>query len=531
LEQSWLLLELKQRFGFSLEELGRRFGRSVSWVSRRLALVQELPEVVQQRVQRGEIVAHGAAKYLVPLARANRQVCLELVEGIGSTRLTSCDLGILYRAYQTGNWVTRQRLLEAPLVFLKSHKIQAAPALVEPSLGDSLLSDLEVLSSAARRADPRLRQGVLRNLADPQRQELACCLDQSLHERSVWRNGFIGRRAMLDQSTRAAILKLEQQGHSIRGIARALKLSRGAVRQVLRSATEIVPRRVRPEKATPYREQILKLYARCKGNLVRVHEELVVAGAQLCYQALTAFCRRQGIGRERKQPVGEYHFEPGQEMQHDTSPHRVEIGGQLRLVQTASLVLCYSRMLFFQFFPTFTRFDCKVFLSDALPYFGGSCDICMIDNTHVVVLQGTGRDMVPVPEMAAFAERYGFRFKAHEKEMPIAPPVWLKVRTPFFTGRRQPELDIARGFIFQAMSCGNSNSTGKLKVKRCSSSGVRGGPDVATMRRDYRASNRQTQTCALSLRGEERVKHLVHITSGQSNAGIADRDQQLTILG
>ncbi len=117
LEQSWLLLELKQRFGFSREELARRFGHSVSWVSRRLALVQELPDVIQERVRRGEIVAHGAAKYLVPLARANRQVCLELVEGIGSTRLTSCDLGILYRAYQTGNWVTRQRLLDAPWFF------------------------------------------------------------------------------------------------------------------------------------------------------------------------------------------------------------------------------------------------------------------------------------------------------------------------------------------------------------------------------------------------------------------------------
>jgi len=39
----------------------------------------------------------------------------------------------------------------------------------------------------------------------------------------------------------------------------------------------------------------------------------------------------------------------------------------------------------------------------------------MIDNTHVVVLSGTGQEMVPVPEMAAFAERYGFRFIAHEK--------------------------------------------------------------------------------------------------------------------
>lgn len=218
---------------------------------------------------------------------------------------------------------------------------------------------------------------------------------------------------MLDQGARAAILKLHEQRHSVRGIARALNVSRGAVRAVLRSATEIVPTLVRSEKATPYRDQILELYARCKGNLVRVHEELLASGAQFSYPALTAFCRRQGIGHEPKEPVGEYHFRPGQEMQHDTSPHRAEIGGRLRPVQTASLVCGYSRMLFFQFFPTFRRFDCKAFLTDALQYLQGACETCLIDNTHLVVLKGTGRDMVPVPEMAAFAERYGFRFQAH----------------------------------------------------------------------------------------------------------------------
>ena len=61
----------------------------------------------------------------------------------------------------------------------------------------------------------------------------------------------------------------------------------------------------------------------------------------------------------------------------------------------------------------FRRFDCKVFLTEALKYFGGSCRTVMIDNTHVVVLRGTGADMVPVPEMAAFSERYGFGFCAH----------------------------------------------------------------------------------------------------------------------
>jgi len=146
---------------------------------------------------------------------------------------------------------------------------------------------------------------------------------------------------------------------------------------------------------------------------VRVHEELQESGATLSYQALTGFCRRQGIGQAPIVPAGQYHFEPGVEMQHDTSPHEVEVGDTKYKAQTASAVLCYSRLLFFQIHPTFQRFDCKLFLTDAVRYMGGTTERVMIDNTHVVVLRGTGREMIPVPEMEAFAERLGFRFVAH----------------------------------------------------------------------------------------------------------------------
>ena len=148
---------------------------------------------------------------------------------------------------------------------------------------------------------------------------------------------------------------------------------------------------------------------------MRGHEDLVADGATLSYQALTGFCRRQGIGQAPVVPSGQYHFEPGVEMQHDTSPHSVEVGGSKYKAQTASGVLCYSRMLFFQIHPTFQRFDCKVFLTDALRYMGGSVERVMIDNTHVVVLRGTGKEMIPVPEMEVFGERLGFRFVAHER--------------------------------------------------------------------------------------------------------------------
>src|SRR5450432_725275 len=204
---------------------------------------------------------------------------------------------------------------------------------------------------------------------------------------------------MLSQAQRTAILELSAKSVSSREISRVLMVSRLTVRKVLRSNSTSVPEMQRAEKAEPHRDRILELLNSCKHNRVRVHEELLSRGAILSYQALTGFCRRQGIGQTPVVPSGRYHFEPGSEMQHDTSPHELEVGGRKYKAQTASAVLCYSHMLFFQINPTFQRFDCKVFLTDAVRYMNGATERVMIDNTHVVVLRGTGREMIPVPEM------------------------------------------------------------------------------------------------------------------------------------
>jgi len=243
---------------------------------------------------------------------------------------------------------------------------------------------------------------------------------------------------VLNQRSRTTILELHQKGVGKRAIARTLKISRAAVREVIRSESVTPPAFNRAEIAEPHRQEILDLFDLCEGNLVRVHEELE-AKVKLSYPALTAFCRRAGIGEKPDVPAGQYHFQPGQELQHDTSPHEVVIGGKKRLVQIASAVLCYSRMLFFQCSPRFQRFDCKAFLTEVLQYFGGGCASVMIDNTHVVVLKGTGASMIPVPEMAAFAERYDFVFHAHEvgdanRSGRVERP-FLYIQNNFFSGR------------------------------------------------------------------------------------------------
>jgi len=119
---------------------------------------------------------------------------------------------------------------------------------------------------------------------------------------------------VLNQSTRTTILELHRKGVGKRTIARTLAVSRGVVRDVIQSDTVTPPPFNRAERAEPFRREILDLFDSCKGNLVRVHEELEASGVKLSYPAFTAFCRRAGIGGKPAVPAGQYHFEPGDEV-------------------------------------------------------------------------------------------------------------------------------------------------------------------------------------------------------------------------
>jgi len=155
LEEGWLLAEMSERFGYDQEELARRFDRSVSWVSRRMGLVELLPAAVQQQVRSGAITAHVAMKFLVPVARLGAEDCCCMAEGFARHRLRSREAGQLYAAWRGATAAVRQRLLADPQLFLKTQrqreKSPVAPAMVE------LSRDLEVVIAMVRRANRRLR--------------------------------------------------------------------------------------------------------------------------------------------------------------------------------------------------------------------------------------------------------------------------------------------------------------------------------------------------------------------------------------
>jgi hypothetical protein len=180
--------------------------------------------------------------------------------------------------------------------------------------------------------------------------------------------------------------------------------------------------------------------------VVRVRELLAEDGLEVSYSTLTRWVREAGL-RSPPRRAGEYDFAPGQEMQHDTSPHRVTFVGAGKPVtaQCAGLVLAYSRRLFIQYYPRFTRFEAKAFLLEAVGFMAGSCPVCVIDNTSVLLASGSGADAVVAPEMAAFARTLGFAFRAHQvghadRKGRIERPFFY-VETNFLPGRDFRDFD------------------------------------------------------------------------------------------
>jgi hypothetical protein len=182
-----------------------------------------------------------------------------------------------------------------------------------------------------------------------------------------------------------------------------------------------------------------EVYTRCKGNAVRIQEILKAEyDADIAYSTLTRLIQEHAL-REPIRRAGEYHFDPGIEMQHDTSPHSVKLSDTIIKAQCASLVFAYSRRLYMQYYPCFTRFEAKTFLKEAFEFMQGNCQRCVIDNTSVILAAGSGADAVIAPEMAVFSRMFGFEFIAHrighaDRKARVERPFYY-IETNFLVGR------------------------------------------------------------------------------------------------
>ena len=250
---------------------------------------------------------------------------------------------------------------------------------------------------------------------------------------------------MIDPDVRNAIYQLHLAGMPLAAISRQLKVSRNTVRAVIRRGGAAASG-ARSDKIHVDPDLLRRLHRECGGWLQRVHEKLVEeAKIPISYPTLTRRARELGLGKPAHTRCDHVPDEPGLEMQHDTSVYQVKLGDQPTRVIASLLYLRYSKRRYLKFYRVFNRFTMKCFLHEALLFWGCAARQCVIDNTNLARLRGSGYAAVIVPEMAAFAARYGFQFLCHALNHPNRKAgeersFWT-VETNFLPGRSFESLE------------------------------------------------------------------------------------------
>ncbi len=250
---------------------------------------------------------------------------------------------------------------------------------------------------------------------------------------------------MIDPDVRSAIYQLHLAGTPQGEIGRQFHVSDRTVRTIVRQQGAI-PQTVRKDKIHIDPDLLRRLYQQCDGRIQRVHEILVEdEKVRVSYPTLTRRVRELELGKPSKARCDHVPDEPGVEMQHDTTVYRVKLADKPARVIASLLYLRYSKRRYLKFYRVFNRFAMKCFLHEALMFWGRAAKQCVIDNTNLARLRGSGKQAVIVPEMVAFAERYGFQFLCHAIRHPNRKAgeersFWT-VETNFLPGRSFQSLE------------------------------------------------------------------------------------------
>lgn len=122
-EEALLLKELNISHGLSHETLARRIGRDQSWVSRRISIIEFLPDNTLQALCVGKISLWVATRVLAPMARAMGTHAQGLLTYLCSNYHITREIGLFYKHYQTSNRQERSNMVNDPELFFKAKKI------------------------------------------------------------------------------------------------------------------------------------------------------------------------------------------------------------------------------------------------------------------------------------------------------------------------------------------------------------------------------------------------------------------------
>lgn len=151
IEDGLLICELHRNGKWSLGKAAGAMGRTKSWASRRLGLVEGLPDGVLESVRCGELGAWSAMKHLLPLARANAEACASLAVKIVEAQMSSRQVALVCENYDKSGAEVRARILEDPARFLKALEA-ASKGTQDPAMSEAenrALKALELVGNVA----------------------------------------------------------------------------------------------------------------------------------------------------------------------------------------------------------------------------------------------------------------------------------------------------------------------------------------------------------------------------------------------
>ena len=154
LEQALVIRELRNRHNLSQAKIADLLGHGQSWVSRRLALLESLPDDILALVQKGRISAWSATRVLVPMARAIPEHAEKLTQTLLKEPVSTRDLGEFFSHYQKANRSQREKMVSQPLLFIKalrSREQEEQAGCLKDGPEGKWIKDLKVVSHILRR--------------------------------------------------------------------------------------------------------------------------------------------------------------------------------------------------------------------------------------------------------------------------------------------------------------------------------------------------------------------------------------------
>ena len=226
---------------------------------------------------------------------------------------------------------------------------------------------------------------------------------------------------MYGREQRVLLRHYLEQGRSKASLARELGVSRRTIYQWIATGqldrdldaepVRYGPRRAAASKLDSYRALIdARLAEYPQLSATRLFDEIRAAGYEGGYTLVKAYVRRTRP-RPAPEPVVRFETLPGQQGQVDFAEFRLPWGKRYALL----VVLGYSRLLWFGFYPRQSMEVLMRGLESAFAFFGGVPQQLLFDQMRSVVIEdrrSRGGELLRNLEFLRFAAHWGFEVRA-----------------------------------------------------------------------------------------------------------------------